>query len=221
MRLAGKRRTHKARGIVPGKKCERIFMKTFIRTFIAAAVIALAATKSPAEFLDFASSRYIRFNTELNCVEAFVRAPAHSSAKAADRILQARERAELLFYVKLIDFLFGAQIEGWDARRSTVRSEEGKNKVDRVSGNAVQMMRERNAGGHIMRNVTWASSRWDGYFFEIYGQFPMPPPLRIQETKEKTEEQIKPGKSEKSKRSQGSKGSKGSKGSQRKARSRK
>jgi hypothetical protein len=123
-----------------------------------------------------AKGQYIRFDSESNCVEAFVRAPVpgDSTAKAADRILEARERAELLLYLRLVDFLFGARIEGWDTRRSDVRSEEGKNRVNRVSGSAVQIERERDVGGHVMRNIELSSSRWDGRFFEIYGRFPMP-----------------------------------------------
>jgi hypothetical protein len=179
--------------------------RKYKRIFISVVAIAVVASKSSAigESLNFVpKSQYIRFNSELNCVEAFVRAsvPVDSTAKAAERILEARERAELLFYVKLVDFLFGAQIEGWDMRQSTMHLGDGKNKIDRVSANAVQTIRERNVGGHIMRNVELSPLQWDGRFFEIYARFPMPQTSRTQEKAEEkaekqAEKQVKPAKS--------------------------
>jgi hypothetical protein len=158
------------------------------KAFFIFAVAAIGFTASEnlaaGESFEIApKTQYIRFNSELNCVEALVHAPVpgNSTAKAAERILQARERAELLLYVRLVDFLFGAQIEGWDMRRSTVRSTEDKNTVDRVSGNAVQMSRERDIGGHITRHIELSPLQWDGRFFEMYGRFSMPQISRTQE----------------------------------------
>jgi hypothetical protein len=148
-------------------------------TFFVAVIAAFIASESSAANGPFGfvpQSQYIHFNSELNCVEALVRAsaPRDSSAQGAEKILQARERAEVLFYVRLVDFLFGARIEGGDIRMSSVYSAEGRSRIDRFSWNAVGLSREQNVGGHIMRNIDISEGRWDGRFYTIYGRFPMP-----------------------------------------------
>jgi hypothetical protein len=169
--------------------------KVFLIAAAAAAAFAASEGLAANVLPDLSpEDQYIRFNSELNCVEARVRAspPGNSAAKGAGKALEARERAELLFYVRLVDFLFGAQIEGWDARTSTVRSTEGKNQVDRLSMNAVWMKRKENISGYIMRNVKMSKGRWDGYSYEIYGRLSM---SRTPDAGKKTEELGKPAES--------------------------